>query len=418
MKLWNRDYGYTAELLKEFGSPLYVYDSETIHQQAEHYARALRSVGTPGARNFFAVKALPNPHVLKLLVDAGMGLDCSSIPEIHLAERAGASGEDIIFTSNNTTPEEFEVAVASGAMVNFDDIGLVHDFLASKHPVLPIAFCRYNPGDIEFNGIHQDIIGKPSEAKYGMPKEDIIEAYRLLRDSGVTRFGLHTMLLSNERDYTNHLTIAGLMFELAKEIAEALSIEFSFINLGGGFGVAYRSDDAKFDIDGYGRELATLYETSDMSRAGNPQIITENGRWVTADAGYLLTKVINQKDTHRTYVGVDATMANLMRPGMYGAYHHVSVLSNRADFDASKTDTVDVVGSLCENNDKFAQQRELPISARGDIMIIHTTGAHGHAMGFQYNGKLRSAEVLIDADGQSTLIRRAETEEDYFKTLV
>ena len=411
------DYQRTAELLDEFGSPLYVYDAEAIADQSKRYERALKGVGPKGCKNYFAVKALPNPHILKLLRAQSAGFDCSSIPEIHLVQKAGGSGEEIIFTSNNTNDKEFDVAVEAGVMVNFDDLSLVKRFLAQDRPVLPVAFCRYNPGDIEFDGINQEIIGKPSEAKYGMPHADILDAYRLLRDSGVKRFGLHTMLLSNERDYYHHLRIAKLMFEVAKEISDELDISFEAINLGGGFGVAYVPGEAEFDIDAYGKALSELYTEMGMEEIGSPQVITENGRWVTADAGYLLTKVINRKDSHRSYIGVDANMANLMRPGMYDAYHHIEVLSDRADFDMKKTEIVDVVGSLCENNDKFAKQRSLPVSRAGDIAVICTTGAHGHAMGFQYNGMLRSAEVLLGSDGPQ-LIRRAETEEDYFRTLV
>ncbi len=416
MRTWDKDYNYTLKLIEEFGSPIHVYDAQFIRKQADLYSSALGKIGSSQIRNFYAVKALPNPKILEILYKEGMGFDCSSLPEIHLAQMAGAQGEDMIFTSNNTSDEEFDEAVKAGAMINFDDLSLVERFLSQDRPTLPIAFCRYNPGDIEFDGVNQDIIGKPSEAKYGMSKEDIVEAYRQLSASGVKRFGLHTMLLSNERDYKNHIRIAQAMFELAKDITDSLGIKFEMINLGGGFGVAYRPDEKDFDIENFGKELADLYEKMDMPSAGSPQIITENGRWVTADAGYLLTRVINRKDTHQKYVGVDANMANLMRPGMYDAYHHVTILSGRKDFDPEQTETVNVVGSLCENNDQFAKDRELPKSQIGDIVAIHTTGAHGHAMGFQYNAKLRSAEVLIDGN-KASLIRRAEVESDYFATI-
>lgn len=417
MKAWSRNYQETAELLSQFGSPLYVYDGAAIAAQAERYTVALAGVGPRGCTNYYAVKALPNPHVLTLLKAQGMRFDCSSLPEIHLAQRAGATGEDIIYTSNNTTDEEFDEALQAGVMINFDDLALVQRFVGQGRPMPVVAFCRYNPGDIEFDGVNQAIIGKPSEAKYGMPREQIIEAYRLLRDAGVTRFGLHTMLLSNERDYRHHLRIARSMFVLAAEISRELGITFEMINLGGGFGVAYRPDELEFDIEAYGHDLAQLYAEQQLSAIGAPRIVTENGRWVTADAGFLLTRVINRKDTHRRYVGVDATMSNLMRPGMYGAYHHATVLSDRPEFDESRREIVDVAGSLCENNDKFAIQRELPLTALGDIVVIHTAGAHAHAMGFQYNGKLRSAEVLLERD-EPRLIRRAETEADYFATII
>lgn len=417
MKAWSRTYEETAELLDQFGSPLYAYDEAAIAAHSERYQVALASVGSEGCKNYYAVKALPNPHILRVLKRQGMGFDCSSIPEIHLAQMAGADGEDIIYTSNNTSDEEFDEAVRAGVMINFDDLTLVQRYIAKSYPAPSVAFCRYNPGDLEFGAIDQSIIGKPSEAKYGMPREQIVEAYRLLRDSGVTRFGLHTMLLSNERDHRHHLRIARAMFELAHEIAATLDITFEMINLGGGFGVGYRPDDTEFDVEVYGRELTQLYQDERLDTIGAPHIITENGRWVTADAGYLLTRVINRKNTHRHYVGVDASMSNLMRPAMYGAYHHVTILSSRPDFDETKTEVVDMVGSLCENNDKFAIQRELPQAQPGDIAIIHTAGAHAHAMGFQYNAKLRSAEVLLTTDGPK-LIRRAETEADYFATII
>lgn len=417
MRTWDKNYENTDELLEEFGSPLYVYDADILRGQADRFSHTMTGVGPIACRNFFAVKALPNPKILEILREKSMGFDCSSIPEIHLAQKAGATGEDIIFTSNNTSDQEFDEATKAGVMINFDDLSLVKRFLSQDRPVLPIAFCRYNPGDIEFDGVNQDIIGKPSEAKYGMTRGQIIEAYRLLKESGVERFGLHTMLLSNERDYHNHLRIAEIMFELAKDVSEQLSIQFEAINLGGGFGVAYSPEDDEFDIESYGHELADLYQKMDMESVGLPQVITENGRWVSADAGFLLTRVINRKDTHKAYIGVDASMANLMRPGMYDAYHEITILSGRNDFDPQRTEAVNVVGSLCENNDQFAKDRELAETKPGDIAVIHTVGAHGHAMGFQYNAKLRSAEILVDGD-KKQLIRRAETEADYFATLV
>jgi diaminopimelate decarboxylase len=266
-------------------------------------------------------------------------------------------------------------------------------------------------------GENVDIMGRPSEAKYGMPYDQIVKAYKLLRTAGVKRFGLHTMLLSNETDYRFHKKIAERLFDLAAELSRQLDIKFEAINLGGGFGVAYRPDQTDFNLPKFASELAEVYKTSGLADLGKPKIYTESGRLITADSGFLLTKVINRKNSHRNYIGVDATMANLMRPGIYGAYHHIQVLSRRPDFDLKKTETVDVVGSLCENNDKFAIQRQLPVSRPGDIMVIDTVGAHGHAMGFQYNGRLRSAEVLLAPNGPK-LIRRAETADDYFATLI
>ncbi|MDR2523954.1 MAG: diaminopimelate decarboxylase [Candidatus Nomurabacteria bacterium] len=411
---WSKDYKQTSELLDRFGSPLYVYDQAIIARQVEKYRAAFADFPVL-VRNFFAVKALPNPAILRLLVDAGMGLDCSSIPELELARMSGVCGENVIFTSNNTSDREFAAAVEAGAIINFDDINLVKRYLSSDFPLPEVAFCRYNPGDLEL-GENSDIIGRPSEAKYGMPHDQIAQAYKLLRDAGVKRFGLHTMLLSNETNHEFHEKIANSLFGLAAELSRELGIEFEAINLGGGFGVAYRPEQADFDIGKFASDLAEIYRSAGLMEPCAPKIYTESGRWVTADSGFLLTRVINRKDTHRSYVGVDASMANLMRPGMYSAYHHIEVLSNRSDFNPEALETIDVVGSLCENNDKFAVQRQLPVTKPGDIMVIDTVGAHGHAMGFQYNGRLRSAEVLLSPNGPR-LIRRAETADDHFATL-
>ncbi|OGL31303.1 hypothetical protein A3F37_02985 [Candidatus Saccharibacteria bacterium RIFCSPHIGHO2_12_FULL_41_12] len=421
MRTWDLGYEQTQALMEvpDAGSPVYVYDAAAIRGRCVQYDWAMR-VGDQVCKNYFAVKALPNPEILEIAREQGMGFDCSSPPEITLAQRAGAEGEQMIFTSNNTADGEFDAAVGAHAMINFDDLSLVERFVGQNRPTLPIAFCRSNPGDIEFEGVNEDIIGKPSEAKFGMPDPQIVEAYRLLKGSGVERFGLHTMLLSNELDHKNHLAIARHMFELAGKIKKFVGIDMEMINLGGGFGVAYRPEQEDFDIESYGAELSELYADMGMDKLGSPQVITENGRWVTADAGFLLAQVINRKDTHKTFVGVDATMADFMRPGMYGAYHHITVLSDRPDFDPEDTETVNVAGSLCENNDQFAIDRELPKTQEGDIMVIHTTGAHGRAMGFNYNGKLRAGEVLINDAGDEAprLIRRKETVDDLFATLV
>lgn len=394
-------------------TPFYLYDEERIRTTARSLKRAMDDAGVPGFINYFAVKALPNPEIIKLLAEEGMGADCSSLAELAIAEMCGLRGEQIMFSSNNTTMQEFAYAHELGAIINFDDLSLVEPYL-ERFGAPETACCRFNPGDLEFGGINEDIIGSPREAKYGMPTAHMIAAYKLLKDAGVKKFGIHTMLLSNELDWRNHLRIAESLFEATQDIAKLVDIEFDFINLGGGIGVPYRPTEHEFDVAGYASAIAALYQQSGLSQIGSPRIVMENGRYITADAGYLVTQVLNQKRTHKTYVGVDASMSDLMRPGMYGAYHHISVLGKA---DEEPAEEVDIVGSLCENNDKFAIDRAMPSIDVGDYLVIHTTGAHGHAMGFQYNGKLRHAELLMDPGGKTRLIRRAETVEDYFATL-
>jgi diaminopimelate decarboxylase len=400
-------------IAESYPTPFYVYDEAGIRARARYLKETMDAAGVPGFRNFFAIKALPNPSILHLLREEGMGFDCGTTAELALAERVGAPGDDIIFTSNNTTLNEFLLANNQGVMINFDDITHVRRFL-DKIGVPDIACCRYNPGNMNFPGVDQHIIGQPAQAKFGMPEEHIMQAYRELRDAGTVRFGLHTMLLSNDLDYRNHLRIADVLFGLAVTLHRELAITFEFIDLGGGIGVPYRPGEAPFDLAAYAKGLARLYKKHGLQRLGLPNIYMENGRWVTASSGYLVTQVVNRKETHKTYIGVDATMANLMRPGMYGAYHRIGVLGKER---ARATETVDVTGSLCENNDKFAIDRRLPRVEIGDYLIIHDVGAHGHAMGFNYTGKLRSAELLLQPNKSVRLIRRAETLDDLFATL-
>lgn len=405
---------FIDRLAHSFPTPFYLYDEVRIRANARNFKEVMKRAGLNNFINYFAVKALPNPHILRILKEEGMGVDCSSLAELKLAQMCGFSDDQIVFTSNNTTLKEFEAAQKLDAIINFDDLSLVGPFLSNIGQP-QVASARYNPGNISFEGINQAIIGKPSEAKYGMTKPQIIQAYKTLKTAGVKRFGLHTMLLSNELDYKNHERIADLLFELAVDITKQTGVQLEFINLGGGIGVPYNLTDKAFDIESFATAIKKLYKKYKLEAIGAPRIVMENGRYITADAGYLITKVINLKDTHKIYVGVDATMANLMRPGMYGAYHHITVLGKGNSKSAQK---VDVVGSLCENNDKFAIDRFLPKVGIGDYLVIHTTGAHGHAMGFQYNGKLRSAELLLHPDKSVKLIRRAETLDDYFATLV
>ena len=397
-----------------FSTPFHVYDTAMMGSATRRLYGAMEQAGVPGFQNYFAVKALPNPHVLRYLVSIGHGLDCSSLAELALAEQIGVRGEQIMFTSNNTSDEEFARAHELGAIINFDDEVYVGRYL--KNHGAPLVGCgRFNPGEAftSTNGEDNMLRGNPADQKYGMSREQLVATYRQLRDAGTEKFGLHAMLLSNNRSWKNHAEVARVLFETAREISEEANITFSFINLGGGIGVAYAPDDGTFDYEAFAGAVTQAYEEADLKKYGAPRILMENGRAITASAGWLVTRVQNIKRSYKTYIGVDASMANLMRPGMYGAYHHISLLG---DDGSRKNETVDVVGALCENNDKFAIDRMLPQLQIGDILLVHTTGAHGHAMGFNYNGRLRSAEVLA-RDGTLKLIRRAETLDDLFATI-
>ncbi|MGB3024049.1 MAG: diaminopimelate decarboxylase [Candidatus Saccharimonadales bacterium] len=398
-------------IAEQHPTPFHIYDEQRIRDVARRLSETMERAGVSGFRNFFAVKALPNPAIVRILAEEGMGADCSSLAELKIAEMAGLRDDDIMFSSNNTPDDEFTLATAMGAIINFDDVSQVAPYL-EKHGPPSMACCRFNPGDLEFGGLNQDIIGSPREAKYGMPVGQMVEAYRQLKAAGVTKFGLHTMLLSNELDWRHHEMIADRLFAVAVDVAAECGITFDFINLGGGIGVPYRPTEHAFDLAAFADSVSSLYVAHQLHAIGSPRIVMENGRAITADSGYLVTRVRTIKRTHKTYIGVDASMSDLMRPAMYGAYHHITVLNDSAD-----TEEVDVVGSLCENNDKFAIDRELPRLNIGDIIIIHTTGAHGHAMGFQYNGKLRHAELLWRGNGDVRQIRRAETVEDYLGTV-
>ena len=338
-------------------------------------------------------------------------MDCSSLPELLLSQRVGASGDEIMFTSNNTLAKEYQVAVDLGAIINLDDI--THIPYLEQEVGLPELVCfRYNPGPLREGNA---IIGKPEEAKYGFMREQLFNGYRTLQAKGVQRFGLHTMVASNERNAEFFVETAEMLFELANSLNSELGIKLEFVNLGGGIGIPYRPDDQPVDLERIGAGVQQKYDQMIADTDLHPlKVFMENGRMITGPSGYLVTQAIHHKDIYKHYVGVDACMANLMRPGMYGAYHHITVLGKETEPHDS---VCDVVGSLCENNDKFAIDRSLPRIERGDLLVIHSAGAHGHSMGFQYNGKLRSAEVLLREDGSFELIRRAETVEDYFATL-
>ena len=388
-----------------FGTPFHLYDEAGIRETGRQLKAAF--AGIPVFHEYYAVKALPNPSVLELMRDMGFGFDCSSITELMLARSIGARGDDIMFTSNNTSPEDFHAAEAEGGCIlNLDDINLV-----DKVPHMPELICfRYNPGSRRSGN---DIIGRPEEAKYGVSHDQIVEAYRRAMARGAKRFGLHTMLASNELNYTYMVRTAAMLLDLAATIGRELDIRFEFLNIGGGLGIPYRPEDAPLEIETMGREITALFKAFESAHGYCPSLMMESGRYMTGPHGALVTRAINRKDIYRTYIGVDACMSALMRPALYGAYHHIEVLGK----EGGATEVVDVVGSLCENNDKFAIQRILPRIVDGDLLLIHDSGAHGHAMGFNYNGKMRPQELLLGVDGQVRLIRREETPEDYFATL-
>lgn len=383
-----------------FGTPFHIYDEQGICETGERLKQAFSCAA--GFQEYFAVKALPNPHILSIIHSMGFGFDCSSVPELILSRQVGARGEAIMFTSNNTAPNEFRTALDDGGCIlNLDDI-----LLLSRLTAVPELLCfRYNPGARRTGNA---IIGNPVEAKFGISHDQLLDAYRAARDLGVKRFGLHTMLVSNERDYRYMAQTAHMLLDLVDWLSGELGISFEFVNIGGGLGIPYRPEDSPLDLDALAAEICPRFQ-QDRS----PRLYMESGRYLTGPHGVLVTKAINRKETYRTYIGVDANMSSLMRPGMYGAYHHIDVL----DKAGGETEVVDVVGALCENNDKFAVQRDLPRVTDGDLLVIHDTGAHGHAMGFNYNGRLRPQELLLRANGTVERIRRAETLNDYFATL-
>jgi diaminopimelate decarboxylase len=393
-------------ITKHYGTPFHIYDETGIRNTGMRLKDAFSEVAE--FREYFAVKALPNPKILQIMRNMGFGFDCSSIPELALSRQVGSRGLDIIFTSNNTSHSEFLAAAAEGGCIlNLDDISLLQ-----KVPRMPelISF-RYNPGPRRTGN---NIIGNPIEAKYGLQHDQIIDAFRQAKEYGVKQFGLHAMLVSNELNYNSMVQTARTLLELAEQVQNELQITFRFINIGGGLGIPYKPKEAPFDLQSLGREITHLFAVFKKQNGYAPALYMESGRFMTGPHGVLVVKAINRKDIYRTYIGVDGCMAALMRPALYNAYHHIDVL----DKDMSeRTEIVDVVGSLCENNDKFAIQRSLPKIDENDILIIHDSGAHGHAMGFNYNGRLRPKELLLHDDSTVELIRRAETEEDYFATL-
>ena len=392
-----------------FPTPFHLYDEAGIRRKARLVNRAF--AWNPGFREYFAVKATPNPYILRILKEEGCGVDCSSLTELQMSRAAGFAGEDIMFSSNETPEADMRLARELGAIINLDDLTHV-GFLEKTAGIPELACCRFNPGG--HFGIANRIMDNPGDAKYGMTRPQLTEAYRALMARGAKRFGLHAFLASNTLTNDYYPALARQLFAVAVELHRETGAEIDFVNLSGGVGVAYRPEDPDNDILAIGEGVRRAYEEI-LSPAGlgHVRIFTEMGRFMLAPHGALITRAVHCKHTYKEYIGVDACAANLMRPAMYGAYHHITVLGKE---DAPADHVYDVVGGLCENNDKFAVDRALPGIAAGDLLFIHDSGAHGFSMGYNYNGKLRSAEVLLREDGSFRLIRRAETPRDYFAT--
>ena len=395
---------------EQFPTPFHLYDEAGIRRTARAMQAAF--AWAEDFREYFAVKALPNPHILDIFREENCGLDCSSECELLLAERCGFSGAKIMFSANAMPPAEFAHARRLGAIINLDDISDI-DVLAS-HGGIPETICvRYNPGG-EFH-LGNTIMGSPGESKYGWTEEQLHEGLKRLKGMGVKGFGLHAFLASNTTDNGYYPRLAGILFELGNRLSQACGLPLRFVNLSGGVGIPYRPDQPKADIAAIGEGVRREYVRVFGSEKAGVGIKTELGRYMTGPHGWLVTHAIHEKKIYKDYIGVDACAANLMRPAMYGAYHHIHVCGKR-DLPADRV--YDVTGCLCENNDKFAVDRSLPPIEIGDLLVIHDTGAHGFAMGYQYNGRLRSAEILYTQEGDFRMIRRAETPEDYFATLV
>ena len=399
------------ETTKTYPTPFHIYDEKGIRENAEAVKEAFS--WNQGFREYFAVKATPNPFLISILHEYGCGCDCSSLTELMLSNAIGIRGEEVMFSSNDTPREDYEYAAKIGAIINLDDITHI-DFLEKILGKLPETMsCRYNPGGV-FR-MSNGIMDNPGDSKYGFTEKQLFEGFRILKEKGVKRFGLHAFLASNTVTNEYYPQLAGQLFGLAVKLKEETGVSVSFINLSGGVGIPYTPEQEPNDIRLIGEGVRKEYEKILVPAGmGDVAIYTEMGRFMMGPYGALVTQAIHEKHTHKEYIGVDACAVNLMRPAMYGAYHHITVLGKE---DAPCDHQYDVTGSLCENNDKFAIDRMLPIIEKGDYLVIHDTGAHGHAMGYNYNGKLRSAELLLKEDGNVQLIRRAETPKDYFATL-
>ena len=398
-------------ICSQYPTPFHLYDEKGIRENARKLQEAF--AWNPGYKEYFAVKATPNPTILRILKEEGCGTDCSSYTELLMSDKCGFSGSDIMFSSNETPAQDFQLAARLGATINLDDITHI-DFLKETIGEIPKRIsCRFNPGG-KF-AIANTIMDNPGDAKYGLTRPQMTEAFKKLKELGAEEFGMHAFLASNTVTNDYYPTLAKILFQTAVELKEETGVHITFINLSGGIGIPYTPDKEPNDILAIGEGVRQAYQEV-LVPAGmdDVAIYTELGRFMLAPYGHLVTKAVHEKHTHKEYIGVDACAVNLMRPAMYGAYHHITVMGKE---NVPSTETYDIVGSLCENNDKFAIDRKLPKIDKGDLLVIHDTGAHGFAMGYSYNGKLKSSEILLCEDGSTKMIRRAETPEDYFATL-
>lgn len=397
------------KLTEKYPTPFHIYDEKGIIDYANYFNNCFS--WNEGFKEYYAIKACPNPYLMKILKNQKFGIDCSSMAELILAEKVGLRGDEIMFTSNDTPAEEYQKALELGAILNLDDITHI-DYIDERFGLPELVCFRYNPGDLK-NG--NTIIGNPEDSKYGFTRDQLFEGYKKLIAKGVKRFGIHTMVASNELDPEYFIETAEIVFDTIVDIHKETGIRFEFANLGGGIGIPYKSEYKPVDLMIVSNGIKELYESKIVANGLAPlKIFFESGRAITGPYGFLVSKVLHLKETYKKYVGLDSCMANLMRPALYGAYHHITVLGKE---DQPSKIIYDVTGSLCENNDKFAINRLLPEVNVGDLIVIHDTGAHGHSMGFNYNGKLRSAELLLRENGEVTQIRRAETLDDYFATV-
>ncbi|WP_321288001.1 diaminopimelate decarboxylase [uncultured Sunxiuqinia sp.] len=397
------------QIIEKHPTPFHIYDEKGMLDYAEKFVNAFS--WNEGFKEYYAIKAAPNPFLMKLLHKQGFGIDCSSMAELLLAEKIGMRGEEIMFTSNDTPAEEYQKAMELGAVINLDDIKHI-EFL-EQHAGLPeLVSFRYNPGALKGGNI---IIGNPEDSKYGFTREQLLEGYKVLKAKGVKRFGIHTMVASNELDADYFIETAEIVFDVIVDVAKELDIKFEFANLGGGIGIPYKNEHKPVNLKKVSKGIKKLYEKMIVGNGLDPlKIYFESGRAITGPFGFLVSRVLHIKDTYKKYAGLDSCMANLMRPALYGAHHHITVMGKE---NAPHSQLYDVTGSLCENNDKFAINRLLPEITPNDLVVIHDTGAHGHSMGFNYNGKLRSAELLLRENGEVVEIRRAETYDDLYATV-
>lgn len=403
--------GQLEEIIKKYPTPFHLYDEKGIRENAARLREAFS--WNKGFKEYFAVKATPNPYILQILRECGCGTDCSSATELMLSDGVGFSGREIMFSSNNTPAGEFKLADSLGAIINLDDITHIGYVEQELGRIPEVISCRYNPGGLF--AISNEIMDNPGDAKYGMTTEQLFRAFSILKEKGAQEFGIHAFLASNTVTNDYYPVLAKILFEVAVRLKEETGVSVSFINLSGGIGIAYRPDQEPNDIAAIGEGVKKAYEEVLVPAGmGEVAIYTELGRFMLGPYGCLVSTAIHEKHTHKEYIGLDACAVDLMRPAMYGAYHHITVMGKE---DAPCACKYDVTGSLCENNDKFAVDRMLPKILVGDLLVIHDTGAHGFSMGYNYNGKLKSAELLLKEDGTVQMIRRAETPQDYFATL-